>query len=87
MLYADYLGVTSVATKVSKPNKDISMRIKELRKKQGWSQRMMAEFIGIELARYQKWEQRGRVPPEFLPIFSKLTNTSIEFILTGKRRR
>jgi DNA-binding transcriptional regulator YiaG len=87
VLYADYLEAPSVATKVSQPNEDVSMRIKALRKKQGWSQRMMAELIGIELARYQKWEQRGRVPPEFLPIFSKLTNTSIEFILTGKRRR
>jgi DNA-binding transcriptional regulator YiaG len=76
-----------VATKVSQPNPGVSMRIKELRQKKGWSQRMMAQFIGIELARYQKWEQRGRVPPEFLPIFSKITNTSIEFILTGRRRR
>ena len=63
------------------------MRIKELRKKQGWSQRDAADLIGVKLTRYQKWEQRGRVPSEFLPIFSKLTNTSIEFILTGEHRR
>ena len=76
-----------MATKVSQPNKDVSVRVKELRKAHGWSQRDAADLIGVKLTRYQKWEQRGRIPPEFLPKFSKLTNKSIEFILTGDPRR
>jgi transcriptional regulator with XRE-family HTH domain len=75
-----------MATKIAKPNRDVSMRIKELRAELGWPQRVMAEVMGVELTRYQKWEQRGRIPAEFLPKFSQLTNRTIEFILTGGRR-
>lgn len=72
-----------MASKVSPPNKGVSMRIKELRKERGWSQRVMAELLDVALTRYQKWEQRGKLPPEYLPKFSKLVNKSIEFILVG----
>jgi len=74
-----------MATKVSRPNRDISMRIKELRAELGCPQRVMAELMGVELTRYQKWDQRRRIPAEFLPKFSQLTNRTIEFILTGGR--
>jgi transcriptional regulator with XRE-family HTH domain len=73
----------AVSSKTTPPNLDVSMRIKELRKARGWSQRVMAELLGVELTRYQKWEQRGRIAAEFLPQFSRLTNRSIDFILTG----
>lgn len=59
------------------------MRIKELRTECGRSQRVMAELIGVTLPRYQKWEQRRRIPAEFLLEFSQLTNRPIEFIMTG----
>ena len=59
------------------------MRMKELRKGLGWSQRVMAELLGVSLTRYQKWEQRGHISAEFLPKFSRLTNRSIDFIMTG----
>jgi DNA-binding transcriptional regulator YiaG len=72
-----------MAPKVSQPNLGVSMRIKELRAELGWSQKVMAELLGVTLTRYQKWEQRGRIPSEYLPAFSKLTNRTIEFILTG----
>ena len=75
--------VRPVASKVSQSNKAVSMRVKELRKGRGWSQRVMAELLDVELTRYQKWEQRGRIPPEYLPKFSKLVAKSIDFILTG----
>lgn len=74
-----------MAQKVSPPNPGVSMRIKELRAELGWSQKVMAELLGVTLTRYQKWEQRGRIPSEYLPAFSKLTNRTIEFILTGGR--
>jgi transcriptional regulator with XRE-family HTH domain len=69
--------------KVAQPNLEVSMRIKELREELGCSQRVMARLIEVKLTRYQKWEQRGRIPAEFLPEFARITNSSIEFILTG----
>lgn len=72
-----------MATKVTQADLGVSMRIKELRVERGWSQKIMAELIEVKLTRYQKWEQRGRIPAEFLPKLSKLTNRSIDFILTG----
>jgi DNA-binding transcriptional regulator YiaG len=74
-----------MASKVAKPNLDVSMRIKELRAELGWPQRVMARLMGVPLTRYQKWEQRGRIPAEYLPKFAQLTNRTIEFILTGGR--
>lgn len=62
------------------------MRIKKLRKGRGWSQRDMADLVGIELTRYQKWEQRGRVPAQFLPRLARLFNETIEFILIGSHK-
>jgi transcriptional regulator with XRE-family HTH domain len=76
-------GLVAVNRKTTPPNLEISMRIKKLRKARGWSQRVMAELLGVELTRYQKWEQRGRIATEFLPQFARLTNRSIDFILTG----
>jgi hypothetical protein len=46
----------------------------------------MATLMDITLTRYQKCEQRGRLPAELLPKFSKLVNKSIDFILTGEER-
>jgi len=54
-----------MAKNVSPPNPEVSMRIKELREDRGWSQRVVAELIGVKITRYQKWEQRGRIPVEF----------------------
>jgi transcriptional regulator with XRE-family HTH domain len=75
-----------LASKVSQPNKAVAMRLKELRQEQGWSQRVMATLMDVTLTRYQKCEQRGRLPAELLPKFSKLVNKSIDFILTGEER-
>ena len=70
-------------TKVAEPNREVSMRIRELRQELGCTQRVMAGLINVSLTRYQKWEQRGRIPTDFLPEFARLTNCSIEFVLTG----
>lgn len=74
-----------MAPKEPERNLDVSMRIKELRTELGWSQKVVAELLGVPLARYQKWEQRGRIPTEYLWAFSRLTNRTIDFILTGGR--
>jgi transcriptional regulator with XRE-family HTH domain len=76
-----------MASKVSQPNPGVRMRIKELRAERGWSQKEMAAVLEVKLTRYQKWEQRGRIPSEFLPPFAEATNRTIEFILTGGHRR
>jgi len=61
------------------------MIIKELRKEHGWSQRVMAELLSVNAEQYKKWEQRGRMPAKYLPLFSKLTNRTIDFILSEPR--
>jgi len=47
------------------------MRIRELGEERGWSQRVMAELLGVNREQYKKWEQRGQMPAKYLPMFSK----------------
>jgi hypothetical protein len=46
---AQLLGIRPVASKVAPPNKALSMRVKELREERGWSQRVMADLMGIKI--------------------------------------
>ena len=42
--------------------KNISQKIKRLRKKKDWTQEDMAREIGVSLSTIQRWEKRGGNP-------------------------
>lgn len=42
------------------------MKIKELRKLTGMSQRQFAEYFGISIRTIQEWEQERKSPPSYL---------------------
>lgn len=42
------------------------MKIKEMRKKLGFSQKKVSELLGIPVRTLQGWEAGERVPPEYV---------------------
>ena len=42
--------------------KNISQKVKRLRKKRGWTQEDMAREVGVSLSTVQRWEKRGGNP-------------------------
>ena len=40
----------------------LSEKVKELRKKRGWTQEELAQKIGVTLSTVQRWEKRGGQP-------------------------
>jgi transcriptional regulator with XRE-family HTH domain len=59
-------------------------RVREARTATGLNQDKMAEALGIARPTYAKYELDRIIAIELLPAFCEITNTSIEFILTGK---
>ena len=55
------------------------------RKARGWSQRFVADALGIPLERYKKYEQRTAIPVHLIERFCLLTGTDILFFVTGKK--
>lgn len=43
------------------------MKIRDLRKKTGMSQRQFADYFGISPRNIQEWEQERKSPPPYLP--------------------
>lgn len=62
-------------------------RVKDLRKRRGWTQEQMAQALGIPDKRYSKYETRSPLPPYLIEHFANLTGVSIEFLLTGREAR
>jgi len=42
--------------------KNLSQKVKRLRRKRGWTQEDLAREIGVSLSTVQRWEKRGGNP-------------------------
>ena len=42
--------------------KNLSQKVKRLRRKKGWTQEDLAQEIGVSLSTVQRWEKRGGNP-------------------------
>ncbi len=42
--------------------KNLSQKVKRLRRKKGWTQEDLAREIGVSLSTVQRWEKRGGSP-------------------------
>lgn len=62
-------------------------RLKTLRTDLGYSQEEMATALGLSKANYQKYEDRSKFPLHKLEPLALVTQTSIEFVVTGRARK
>lgn len=53
-------------------------------RKMDWTAEQMATALGIPAERYRKYEKRSPLPPYLIQKFALITDTTIEFLLTGK---
>ena len=65
--------------------KAFGLRLRELRKKLGYTQQQMAYALGIQCPRYGKYEIGAAEPPfEILTRLARLTNVSLDYLITGQ---
>ncbi len=65
--------------------KIVGSRIKELRKKRRWTQKELAQKIGIHFLHLNKYEGGQHMPPlERLALISEILDTSIDYLVFGK---
>ncbi len=65
-----------------------SQRLKNLRKKLGYTQREMANAVAIQMHRYNKYEIGRSEPPfEILVKLANLTNVDLDYLIAGQRGR
>lgn len=62
-------------------------RLKDLREELRYTQDQMADALGLSKATYQKYEDRSKFPLHKLYQLALVTHQSLEFILTGKKRK
>ena len=63
-------------------------RLRELRKKLGYTQREMAYAVGIQWSRYHKYELGRNEPPfEILIKLAKLTSVDLDYLIAGQKGR
>ena len=55
-------GETLLDTDNGRDVKQLSGKLKELRKKMGWVQEDLAQQIGVSLSTVQRWESKGANP-------------------------
>lgn len=68
-------------------NMDISERLQELRKKEGYSQEQVAEMLGLSRQAISKWES-GQGKPEIDNIIklTEIYRVSADYILLGTKK-
>ena len=68
-------------------NMDISERLQELRKKEGYSQEQVAEMLGLSRQAISKWES-GQGKPEIDNIIklTEIYHVSADYILLGTEK-
>ena len=68
-------------------NMDISERLQELRKKEGYSQEQVAEMLGLSRQAISKWES-GQGKPEIDNIIklTEIYHVSADYILLGAEK-
>ncbi len=66
-------------------NKEIAFRISQVMKQAGFTQKSLADYLGISQPAVSQY-LRGRIPPaDVLYQLAQLGNTTMEWILTGKK--
>jgi len=66
--------------------KAFGSRVKDLRKKKGWSQRQLATKIDVRFPQLNKYEAGLHVPPlEKLALLSEALDTTVDYLVTGDR--
>jgi len=65
-------------------NNRLYKRTQSCRKKTTYTQEQMAEKLGITFFAYQKYEIRSPIKHYLIPSFCKITNTNVNFLLTGE---
>ena len=64
--------------------KELGSRIKALRKQKLWSQKQMAEKLGIPFRQLNKYESAQNLPPaDKLLLMAEVLGTSVDYLLTG----
>lgn len=64
--------------------KMLRLRTKEARLARGWSQAEIANFLGIDVEAYKKYETRTPLPHHLVEQFCTLTGIEIGFYMTGR---
>jgi transcriptional regulator with XRE-family HTH domain len=66
--------------------KAFGLRLKELRKQKGWTQKQLANRIDIRFAQLNKYECGMHVPPiEKLIQLSDILGVTLDYLITGNR--
>lgn len=68
-------------------NESFRRRLKAMRLAREWTQEQMAEALQIGAERYAKYETRSMLPLYLVPRLALLTGESVEYIVTGKKKR
>lgn len=64
--------------------KAFGLRVKELRKQKGWSQKALGSRIGVSYAQLNKYEGGTNVPPlDKLVALASALETTIDYLATG----
>lgn len=64
------------------------MRLKEVRKAAGLTQKEVAAYVGVNQNTYSYWENgKTRIDSDSIAKLSKLFNVSVDYILDGSPRR
>jgi transcriptional regulator with XRE-family HTH domain len=64
--------------------KDFGARLRQLRRQKDWSQKELAQKLGVKLSIFTKYEMGLHLPPpEKLIELSELFTTTVDFLLTG----
>lgn len=61
-------------------------RVRDLRIARDFSQKQMADALGISVDRYKKYENRSVLPPYLLDRFAAIVQRDIDYIVTGRAR-
>jgi transcriptional regulator with XRE-family HTH domain len=65
--------------------KELGLRIKQLRKDKGWTQKELANQVGCSSPQLNKYEAGQNTPPlDRLLQFATALNTTIDFLITGQ---
>jgi transcriptional regulator with XRE-family HTH domain len=68
--------------------KAFGLRLKELRKQKGWTQKELANQIDIRFARLNKYECGMHMPPiEKLVQLSDILGVTLDYLITGNREQ
>ena len=66
--------------------KAFGLRLKELRKQKGWTQKVLANQIDIRFAQLNKYECGMHIPPiEKLVQLSDILGVTLDYLITGNR--